>query len=952
MVRASGNPWKQEKGAKETDTSLQTGEKTVVALVERDDLLAKLESLLARCRTERGGVVLLEGVSGVGRTQLLLTLGDRARRAGFQLLSAACSPEERSLPLGMVAQLMRSVALPNEVAAEIDRLLSTGTSAAGPDAAAPVQVFHGLSTALADMAADTPVLIGVDDVGYADTPSLQYLLHLSRRVATTRIMLVLTDTIDRRTPHLPFRAELLRQPHARRMQLNALSPHGVQQLLAQRLDPTDAARVAPSYASISGGNPQLLQALVDDHVDFGEPSPSGYGLVLLACLRRGDPTFLSVARGLAVLGRSAAPEEVARLVDADPDAVAQATAAMNDGGLLTGGWFHHQAGRLAVLDHIAPTERAELRQRAARLLYDSGAPALDAARQLIAADRPAQAWAAPMLQEAADQAMLDHSPELAAKCLQLALRAPVDERRRAAVRAQLTQCESAVNPAVAAQQLTSLIGAARSGLLARADQLWLVKALLWHGRTSDAVDLLDRLRDADHEPQEDLRDLELWLAGCYPPLARRRPAGPPAHRPGIATALGVDPWLHCAATLADHMARGRAETAVEHAEQTLRNLLLRGSTPWAEESATLALYTLIYADWCDLAREWCDRLEDKLDVERMPTAHALVSAARAEAAVRQGDLAAAMRHAETASTRIRSKSWGVAIGLPLGSLVLAATRSGDYERAARHLSLETPEAIFLSRYGLPYLHARGQYHLATDQHHAALADFLACGELMRAWDMDVAGIVPWRAGAAEAWQLLGNPEQARSLVLDQLSRQGTGSARARAASLRALAAATPPGKRLPLLNEALDIFELYGDRFEQARVLADLSRAYNALDQKRRARMLFRQALHVADMCGAEPLHRDLLSLAGEVATATPTPDEARGIESLTGSERRVASLAVMGYTNREIASKLYITASTVEQHLTRVYRKLNVKRRKELPVVLWAKTARTQRASRTGSVR
>jgi DNA-binding NarL/FixJ family response regulator len=48
-----------------------------------------------------------------------------------------------------------------------------------------------------------------------------------------------------------------------------------------------------------------------------------------------------------------------------------------------------------------------------------------------------------------------------------------------------------------------------------------------------------------------------------------------------------------------------------------------------------------------------------------------------------------------------------------------------------------------------------------------------------------------------------------------------------------------------------------------------------------------------------------------------------------------------MGYTNREIAAKLYITPSTVEQHLTRVYRKLDIKRRKDLPADLGTTTLR-----------
>ncbi|MEI5131209.1 helix-turn-helix transcriptional regulator [Streptomyces libani] len=60
----------------------------------------------------------------------------------------------------------------------------------------------------------------------------------------------------------------------------------------------------------------------------------------------------------------------------------------------------------------------------------------------------------------------------------------------------------------------------------------------------------------------------------------------------------------------------------------------------------------------------------------------------------------------------------------------------------------------------------------------------------------------------------------------------------------------------------------------------------------------------------------------------------------LSEAERRVAALAALGRTNREIGRKLHITVSTVEQHLTRVYRKLNIKRRADLPVGLPADIA------------
>jgi DNA-binding CsgD family transcriptional regulator len=64
------------------------------------------------------------------------------------------------------------------------------------------------------------------------------------------------------------------------------------------------------------------------------------------------------------------------------------------------------------------------------------------------------------------------------------------------------------------------------------------------------------------------------------------------------------------------------------------------------------------------------------------------------------------------------------------------------------------------------------------------------------------------------------------------------------------------------------------------------------------------------------------------------------GAATLSDAERRVAGLAALGHTNREIANKLYVTISTVEQHLTKAYRKLNVTQRKDLPADLWSDAA------------
>lgn len=74
----------------------------------------------------------------------------------------------------------------------------------------------------------------------------------------------------------------------------------------------------------------------------------------------------------------------------------------------------------------------------------------------------------------------------------------------------------------------------------------------------------------------------------------------------------------------------------------------------------------------------------------------------------------------------------------------------------------------------------------------------------------------------------------------------------------------------------------------------------------------------------------------GLSATARTEPEGAGG-ESISAAERRVAELAARAMTNQEISDVLAITVSTVEQHLTRVYRKLGIRGRAQLAAKLGA---------------
>ena len=76
---------------------------------------------------------------------------------------------------------------------------------------------------------------------------------------------------------------------------------------------------------------------------------------------------------------------------------------------------------------------------------------------------------------------------------------------------------------------------------------------------------------------------------------------------------------------------------------------------------------------------------------------------------------------------------------------------------------------------------------------------------------------------------------------------------------------------------------------------------------------------------------RDELSRSGARLIREPVS----GVEALTPSEVRVAELAAEGLTNREVAQALFVSEKTVETHLGRVYRKLDIKSRHALPGAL-----------------
>jgi DNA-binding CsgD family transcriptional regulator len=913
-----------------------------MGMVERYEELRVLEELFDADRRGAGSVVLIEGAAGTGKTGLLHIFAEHAANLGAAFLSASASRIERDLPLSAVGQLFREPALSAGERRRAEPLLRDGAIAAmahgvnrGPDATVqvPAPILGGLSEVLLKAAERAPLVIGVDDIHHADVPSLQFLLYLARRAGSARVLLVLTECLRATRSHSPLRADLLRLPGTCRLRLKLLSQHGVGTLLAERLAPAAAQRLTPECHLASGGNPLLVQVLVEDHLMSGPADSDGlvfgsaFRQAVLTCLYDSDAELF--ARGVAVLGGDACAPLLGELTQLDTESTGLLRHVLRATGLLDETGFRHSAVQAAVLSGMRSEQRTALFSRAAELLYDHGASATAVADRLMAADQARFPWGVQILRDAAEQADAAGRLPTAIGYLRLALRDCAEEDLRLAVRLDLVRAEWRMDPAIAARHLPELTRAIRKGRLPAESVATLIGMMLWLGRVDDALETLaEVLREGGEVRAEAVRSdvPQWWLRDAYPGLGGHELFTTDLR----AGADIVTPLRHLLTTSA--LASGRsAHCAYDQMIAEAERILQESVSTFKTLAPLVALETLICLDELERAELWCDAFGKSAE-QWPPLGTALIMSLRAAVHLRRGELHDAVRCASEALDLVSAKGWGVAIGFPVSTMVCALTAMGEYAEARKSLDVPIPEAMSQTPLVLPYLQARGRYYLAVGSPLAALAELRACGELMTEWGLDLPGFVPWRSDMAEVYLRLNRPKEARDIASEQLLRVARYGRRTRGLTLYALACASCAEERPKLLRTAVELLEEVGGRVELARALAAFGETQRASGHPGAAEALERRADLLLTQCGAEGVKESLSPRRGEGRGREEAPDP---LMELSEAERRVAAFAANGYTNRQIARRLHVTMSTVEQHLTRVYRKLNITRRTELPMKL-----------------
>jgi DNA-binding CsgD family transcriptional regulator len=927
-----------------------------VELLERIGLLEAAHAAMAAARRGHGRVLAFEGPAGIGKSAFLGACAECAD--GLRVAWARPTELERTFAFGVARRLLAPLvgSLPPAERATLRR--SPGAAALrmlddedAPQADAPDAVLHGLFWLLADVAAQAPLLLVIDDAHWADDGSMAWLTFAASRLRDVPVAVLLaTRPVDPRDGG-PLARLLAMRDDVAVLGIPPLTVSAVRTLITRELDVDTALREGDRAAAATGGNPFLLTELTrawkaSGHTDRLPVSSELRRAVAVRVSQSGEDAA-ALADAVAILGGAGvALSYAAALGGLTPHAARRAADRLDAAGVLTSREalsFVHPLVCEAVQDTMPPLERAAWHARAARLLADAGHAEQAVSAQLLAAQPAGDAWVVERLRGTAATAMTRGAPAVALQLLRRALAEPPPGAQWLEVLCELGEAAARANAPDAEELLRTGLAATRGERAARV-ALTLGRLLLGTGRGADAyavlTEALAQVEDQDAELALLIRVELFGTVRAAPDLqAVAVPTPPPDHD---------HPELRGATTgerlLLAHLAYQAAAAGV-HADivRSLAGRALAGDRLLDDAGIVASLgYATTSVLWLiDDYPGALARVDAALEHARRhgsSIGYAMARAGRASALLRMGALAEAEADALDALAIAAEHELGLVVPLALYPLVWLRVDRGELDAAkvdldAYGLADAIPPAAI---YALLH-HARGRLRLARGHHDAAAADFLAAGAAALRGEAPTPSLSPWRSDAALALAAGGDTARAAALVAEELTLARRAAApRALGLALRADALLGPADRRVNRLRDSTEALRRSGCRVELARALTDLGVALLRAGSRDDARATLREALDLADRQGAYAIaHRAHTELT--VAGARPRRQRVAGLEALTAAELRVARLAAEGRSNREIAAELFLSLKTVETHLGHIYAKLSIQRRGELATALAA---------------
>lgn len=935
---------------------------TVPRLHGRDGEMARLAKVVELAKSGRGGMAFVEGEAGIGKTRLLNETLAAARQHGFEVFCGRCEPLERLRPFGPLAEAFGCArASPDPRLSSIGRLVAPAPEEAGGLALAGTLHYRAVEAFLElveHLCVSGPVALALEDLHWADEPTLLTVRHLMRQVDCLPVAVLATLRPVPAMPQLTGLVESCVEEGVLHLRLGPLATGPVEALAAETLGAPPGPRLQSELAG-AGGNPlfviELLRALAQESLvslagEYAEVEevqvPPSLRLTILRRLGVLTEPTLDLLRLAAVLGPTFSLGDLATVVNRPAtDLVSSLEEARRAGVLGEVGerlGFRHHLVHEALYRELPRSLRAALHRDTARVLAAAGAPLMQIAQHFLLGASPGDAQAIGSLRRAAADAA-PRAPAMAAELLARAV------------------------------ELSDISSPGHDVLLAE----WVV-ALLWSGRVAEsealAGEVLRRAHDSEVEGvlrlsraralfilgrvDEGLGVLDVGGSGqALTPSERAQLRADRSYGSVIIGRIEEAESLACSA-------RGEAEAAGD-------------DLAWCVATSALSLAAYFRSELpaaIDLARAAVSRAEmSQSPLARRYPVHYFLAVFLVEAD-RFGDAEEAL-----VSGRRMNKEWGNTWVLPMLEWLSAVRRflTGDWDDAVADAEAGLAMAgEGGSRQGLHC--AQGLVGLIASYRHVAhLGPEVHCsdpGDNLSGVLLGLAGMVDgllteargcpqealarlegyWRratdGGATVYYRLLG-PELVRlalaagaaeraRVVAAEVERgadcMGTAGARGAALCCRGLVDADPDVllasvaaygtagrnvERVFALEQAGEVLARSGRRAEAVAALEEAVGSYEALGaalalSRTEARL---RSLGVRRRAGGR---------------RRPT----EGWEALTASEERVVALVARGLTNLQVAEALFVSRHTVETHVSHVFTKLGIASRTELAALAVAR--------------
>jgi class 3 adenylate cyclase len=377
-------------------------------LVGRESEISLLEDALLATLRGDGGVVIVGGEAGMGKTRLVTELVDRARRRGCVVVSGACSEAELSLPYLPFLEAIGNHLAREDVSVLRERLGPAAEelaqlfpqmgrpAPAGSDAQqAKHRLFESILLLLRDAARSEALLLVLEDLQWADPATRELLDYATRRLRSTNVLILATyrtDEMHRKHALLPTIEGWRRSGQVQLIELKALLPAEVADIVCSIFEESSISDEFRDFLyDRSEGNPFVIEEMLRDALDRGDIFHTENGWdrkavgeiriprtvrdTILHRLERLSREEVAVLSAASVVGRSFDLATLADVTGIDRAAVLSALETcvtfqlLEEDGANYGRYqFRHALTREAVYEDMVVPRRQQLHARVAEVL--------------------------------------------------------------------------------------------------------------------------------------------------------------------------------------------------------------------------------------------------------------------------------------------------------------------------------------------------------------------------------------------------------------------------------------------------------------------------------------------------------------------------------------------------------------------------------------------------------